>query len=127
MQSIRHNKVIAHASAYLHEGAIAITTVSVHALKWTMVNTIEMHKARWVVREFMEILGVHFNPSTTHVPATLESSLLVSIVLRHNLYFKQSDVKTTFLNSPSFGCASAVVLCIASVIHLPNYKNRRMA
>jgi len=102
MASIEHNKVIDCTSTYVPEGIVAITTMFIYALKWTLLNTIERYKARWVVRGFLEILDVHFNHDTTHAPVASDSSLLImmSFIVRRDLHFKQLDVKTAFLNSP---------------------------
>lgn len=64
------------------------------------MNTLEPCNANWVVRGFLEIPDVHFNPD--HAPAASGSSLLVliSLMATHNRHFKQLDVKTAFLKSP---------------------------
>lgn len=58
-----------------------------------------MNKARWVVRGFLGIPDIQLNPGVMYAP---DASLLVmiSMVVRHNLHFKQLDVKTAFLKSP---------------------------
>jgi len=61
-----------------------------------------MYNVRWVVRGFLEIPDKHFNYDATHAPVASNSSLLIiiSLVVRHDLHFKQLDVKTACLNSP---------------------------
>mmetsp|Transcript_23987 Transcript_23987/g.45571 ORF Transcript_23987/g.45571 Transcript_23987/m.45571 type:complete len:295 (-) Transcript_23987:992-1876(-) len=81
MESIKHTKVITHTSVYLPEGIIAIITIFIYALKLILLSTIERYKARWVVRGFMEIPDVHFNPHATHTHVALDSSLLIMISL----------------------------------------------
>lgn len=84
------------------DGVIAITKMFINVLKWTLMNTIERYKARGVVYEFVEISDVHFNPDAAHAHVASDSSLLVmiSLVVKHDPYFKQLDVKTAFLSSP---------------------------
>lgn len=55
-----------------------------------------------MVRGLVVIPDVHFNPDATHALVASDSSLLVMIllVLKHNLLFKQLDVQQAFLNSP---------------------------
>lgn len=55
-----------------------------------------------MVRGFLKISGAHFNSDATHAPVASDSSLLVmiSLVLKHDLHFKELDVKTFFLDSP---------------------------
>lgn len=50
IESIRYNRVIAQTASLLPDGVIAITTMFIYTLKWTLMNTIERHKARRVVR-----------------------------------------------------------------------------
>lgn len=100
MESVWHNNVIAHTSAYLSEGFNAITTMFIYALKWTLVNTIETYMARGIVRRFMEIPDVRFNPDAMHAPVASGLSLLdmISLVMRHIL-FQAVGCQTAFLNS----------------------------
>lgn len=55
MESIRYNTTIAQTVSFLHDGIIGITTMFIYALRWTLMDTIERHKTRGVVRSLLHI------------------------------------------------------------------------
>lgn len=79
----------------LPPGIFAISTMFEYALKWTLANTIERCKARWVVRGSLEIIDVQYGPLATHAPVASDSSLMVllSLDVRYKLKMKQLDVE----------------------------------
>lgn len=98
MTSIQHIKVIACTSSYPPNGVGAITTMFVSGLKWTLMNTIQRHKARWAVRGLIAIPNMHCNPGATRAPVASDSFFLVMIhiVVKHNSYFNQFNGYTAF-------------------------------
>lgn len=81
MGSVIQKQVIRRTASCLPPGVVAIPTMFVYALTWTLANTVKRFEARWVVRGFLEIPGVHYDPLATYAPVALDSSLMVLLFM----------------------------------------------
>lgn len=102
MQSIAGNKVMDWTSHFLPDGVLDISTTFVYKLESSLKNNIKTCKAKRAVRNFHEILGVHYVPLTSHalVPSDPSLQILFFRTMRHTLHLKRMDDKMAFLNPP---------------------------
>lgn len=92
------------------------------------MNTVACFAAHWVVRGFLEILDVYFNPDVTHALVASDSSLsiMISLVVKHDLYDKRLMSKrpsSTIRSRTKYGAGSMLAMYIPSDFRLQNHAN----
>jgi hypothetical protein len=106
--SLHENKVFKQFAKVLPAGVKAVDAGFIYDLKTTADGLIDVSKAsegykgRFVVRGYMQVPGIHYDPESLYSPTASDVSLMVlfSLVVKLDLKFKHVDVKTAFLNSP---------------------------
>lgn len=83
------NDKVIWAFPFLLKGVIATTTIF-GAMKWTLINTIEICEGKWLNCGFLEISDVLYDPQVTHAPVAPDPSLLIllSLAMKHDLHIK---------------------------------------
>ena len=79
-------------------GAAALTGKWVLKIKWGALGEIDCFKARYVVRVFEQIHGLHFHDTGAPVGHYTTLRCLLVICARGNLETMHLDVKCTFQN-----------------------------